>query len=46
MTTSVANGIGKKVIFKIFLPITHCICEISNTQIDNAKDIEVVIPIN
>ena len=25
-------------------PFTDCICEINNTQIDNAKDIDVVMP--
>ena len=25
-------------------PFTGCICEINNTQIDNAKDIDVVMP--
>ena len=35
----------KGVIFKNFWPFTDCISEINNTQIDNAKDIDVVMPI-
>ena len=35
---------NKGVIFKNFLPFTDCINEIINTQINNAKDIDVVIP--
>ena len=27
-------------------PFTDCITEINNTRIDNAKDIDVVIPMN
>ena len=34
----------KKVIFKNCAPFTNCISEINNTQIDNAKDIDIVIP--
>ena len=32
------------VIFKNCAPFTDCISEINNTQIDNGKDIDVVIP--
>ena len=38
------NNINKKVIFKNCAPFTNCISEINNTQIDNAKDIDIVIP--
>ena len=38
------NNINKKVIFKNCAPFTNCISEINNTQIDNAKDITIVIP--
>ena len=38
------NNINKKVIFKNCAPFTNCINEIKNTQIDNAKDIDIVIP--
>ena len=36
---------NKEVMFKHCTPFTDCISEINNTQIDNAKDIDVVIPI-
>ena len=39
-----ANNINKKVIFKKCAPFTNCISEINNTQIDNAKDIDIVMP--
>ena len=39
-----ANNTNKKVIFKKCAPFTNCISEINNTQIDNAKDIDSVIP--
>ena len=38
------NNTNKNVIFKNFTPFTNCISEINNTQIDNAKDIDVVMP--
>ena len=37
------NNINKKVIFKNCVPFTNCISEINNTQIDNAKDIDIVM---
>ena len=40
-----ANNINKKVIFKNCAPFTNCISEINNTQIDNAKDIDIVMPV-
>ena len=39
-----ANNTNKKVIFKNSAPFTNCISEINNTQIDNAKDIHIVMP--
>ena len=39
-----ANNTNKKVIFKNCAPYTNCISEINNTQIDNAKDIDIVMP--
>ena len=39
-----ANNTNKKIIFKICAPFTNCISEINNTQIDNAKDIDIVMP--
>ena len=39
-----ANNTNKKVIFKNCAPFTNCISEINNTQIDKAKDIDIVMP--
>ena len=39
-----ANNTNKKVIFKNCAPFTNCISEINNTEIDNAKDIDIVMP--
>ena len=39
-----ANNTNKKVIFKNCAPFPNCISEINNTQIDNAKDIDIVMP--
>ena len=36
---------NKGVIFKNFAPLTHCISEINNTQIDNAKYLDVVMSV-
>ena len=38
------NNNNKKVIYKNCAPFTNCISEINNTQIDNAKDIDIVRP--
>ena len=38
------NNNNKKVIFKNCTPFTNCIREINNTQIDSAKDIDIVMP--
>ena len=38
------NNINKKVIFKNCAPFTNCISEINKMQIDNAKDIDIVMP--
>ena len=40
---AVANNTNKKVIFKNCAPFTNCISEINNTQVDNAKDINIVM---
>ena len=37
------NNTGKKVIFKNYAPFTNCISEINNTQVDNAKDIDILM---
>ena len=39
-----ANNANKKVIFKKCAPFINCISEINNTQIDNAKDLDIVMP--
>ena len=33
----------KKVIFKNWAPFPNCISEINNAQVDNAKDIDIVM---
>ena len=38
------NNSDKKVIFKNCAPFTNCISEINNTQVENAKDIDIVMP--
>ena len=35
---------NKKIILKTCAPFTDCITEINNTQADNAKTIDTVIP--
>ena len=39
-----ADNTNKKVIFKNCAPFTDCISKINNTQVDNAKDIDIVMP--
>ena len=39
-----ANNDDKNVIFKNCAPFTNCRSEVNNTQIDNAKDIDIVMP--
>ena len=39
-----ANNTNKKVIFKNCAPFTSCISKINNADIDNAKYIDIVIP--
>ena len=39
-----ANNDDKKVIFRNCAPFTNCISEVNNTQVDNAKDIDIVMP--
>ena len=41
---SAASNTNEKVIFKNCPAFTNCISEINNTQIDNAKDIDIVMP--
>ena len=40
-----ADERDKGVAFKNCAPFTNCISEINNTQIDNAKEIDIVMPI-
>ena len=37
---------NKGVVFKIRVPFTDCISEINNTQIDNAKYVDAVMPMH
>ena len=39
-----ADNADKEVLFRNGTTFTHCITEINNTQKDNAKEIEVVMP--
>ena len=39
-----ANNTNKRVIFKNCAPFTNWISEINNTEVDNAKDIDIVMP--
>ena len=39
-----ADGRDKSVAFKTCAPFTNCIREINNTQVDDAKDIDIVMP--
>ena len=39
-----ADERDKGVAFKNCTPFTNCISEINNTQVDNAKDIDIVMP--
>ena len=43
-TESNPNNGNKEVVLKNCAPFTNCISEINNTQIDNAKDIDIVMP--
>ena len=38
------NNTNKKLIFEICAPFTNCISESNNTQVDNAKHIDIVMP--
>ena len=43
-TAAAANDTNKKVIFKNCAPFTNCISKINNTDIDNAKYIDIIMP--
>ena len=38
-----AKNTNKKVIFKNCAPFTNCVSEINNTEVDNAKDIDILM---
>ena len=40
-----ADEVDKDVAFKNCAPFTNCISEMNNTQVDNAKDIDIVMPV-
>ena len=42
-TAAAPNNRNKKVIFKNCVPFTSCISKINNTQVDNAKNIDIVM---
>ena len=44
-TVATLNNRTKKVVFKHCALFTECISKINNTQVYNAKDIDVVMPI-
>ena len=41
-----ANNYNKEVVFWNSAPFTNCLSEINNTQLDNAKDIDIVMTMN
>ena len=40
-----ADERGKDIAFKRCAPFANCISEINNTQVDNTKDIDIVMPV-
>ena len=44
-TAAAPNNRNKKAVFKNRALFTNCICEINNTQLDNTKDIDIVMPV-
>ena len=44
ITMAEASDNRKNIIIKICAPFTNCISEIDNTQIDTAKEINIVMP--
>ena len=41
-----ADERNKGIIFKNCAPFTKCISKLNNTEMDNAQDIDIVIPMN
>ena len=44
VTTAAPGNRNKKVTFKNCAPFIDCMTEINNIQLDNAKDIDIVVP--
>ena len=44
-TAATSNNRNKKVILKNSVPFSSCVSKINNTQVDNAENIETVLPI-
>ena len=44
MATQGENNNDKKVVFKHCAPFTDCISEINNTQVNNTKEVDIVMP--
>ena len=42
---ALANNANKFVITKNCAPFSDCLSKINNTQVDNAKDIDLVMPV-
>ena len=42
--TAPVNNTSKKLILKNFAPFADCVSEINKTRIDNAQDIDIVMP--
>ena len=40
------DNVNKEVVFKNIAPFTNCTSEINDTRIDNAKDIDVAMPMD
>ena len=45
-TAAAPNNTNKKIIFKVCAPFTNCISKINNAQLDNVKDIDIVMPMH
>ena len=43
-TAASTNNANKKVVFKNCMPFTNCICRINNTQVNDAHNIDGVMP--
>ena len=43
--TEAATNANKKVVVQSFAPFTNCVVEMNNTQVDDAHDIDEVMPL-